>query len=205
MKITRKMSPVLFGLVAVLVGMSMMGAAISVIVSNVPTPNKVTVSPNLPVTLTQDDVDVTGLGFSANDYPALTDTLEASVGQIYDTRITVAATAELQNVVIYFKVVKTDASDIPIRIDATDLSVKEFNDREGADAPDSDAWIPLHLESYGDYVLGYFENNRNGIHMGSTFNEAYCFIITFASEGVYTFSWYAESQDGKAAPIENST
>jgi hypothetical protein len=201
MKITKKMSPILFGLVAVLVGCSMMGAAISVIVSTAPTPSVATVTIADAISMSKADTDSSTMGLWAQNYPYLGDAVTPAVGATYDINITASSTAALQNVVFYFKVTKTDVDGTtPVLINPTDLVVKEFQENISASH-----WIPLDLESYGDYVLGTFAvadtypETANGVSVTAGWSDSWAFMVQFTTVGVYTFEWYAASPSSPTA------
>ncbi|MDD1771501.1 MAG: hypothetical protein LUQ09_01125 [Methanomassiliicoccales archaeon] len=173
-----------------------MGAAVSVIVTQNHVTNT-TATGAEPVTLVQSsDATVRDKGFMTNEYTALTDNAVTTIGCINDTQLNVTTTQNLANAVMVFKITKT-VGGVAALINSTDIAVKEYQavNTGGVWANDTH-WIPIHLESYGDYVLGYFENDQNGIELTTNMIVEYYFIISFVESGTYQFSWEVLSQDG---------
>ncbi len=225
MKITRKMSPILFGLVAVMIGCSMMGAAISVIVSSGTSTNEVVIgNPNSVLFTDPADADLAALGVAhptadlGNDYPGIedyADNINTAEGTIYDTMTTVTCESSYDNMVIAIKITNADGTAVR----STDVSLKECfvtditastngEDDVGTISPNPNAplvhWVPIHLETYGDYLLGYVENNINGFDVSpadaaTPFTFDLYYVVTFAVSGEYTISWEVVSQDGSNA------
>lgn len=200
MKLTRKASPILFGLVAVLVGCSMMGAAISVLVSTNPASSTATVTIDKALTLEKGDATSNGLGLWNQEFPYLGDAVTPAVGATYDTKITARSSADLQNVVFYFKITKTDVDGNPALIQSTDVVVKEYYQNSSMYH-----WIPLDLESYGDYVLGTFSYDTaypgtgNGVSVTAGWSDWWAFQLQFTTTGVFTVDWYASSPSSATA------
>ena len=195
MKVTRKISPMLMGVVAVLVGCSMMGAAVSVIISQTPSSSVANVTVAKAITMTKGDVDTNGLGFCGQDYPYLDDLVTPAVGATYDIMIKARTSADLPNVVFYFKITKTAVDEVtPAQILASDVVVKEYQGNIS-----TSHWTPLSLESYGDYVLGTFAltsgypSTANGMTLTAGWSDAWAFTVQFTTTGAYTFEWYATS------------
>jgi hypothetical protein len=197
MKLSKKMSPMVFGLIAILIGCSTMGAAVSVIVTQNHVTNT-TATGTEPVTLVQSEAIVLDKGFMTNEYTALTDNAVTTIGCINDTKLTVTTSQNLANAVMVFKITKT-VGGVAALINSTDIAVKEYQAVDDGGVWTNDThWIPIHLESYGDYVLGYFENDQNGIALTTTMTVEYYFIVSFVESGTYAFNWEVLSQDGSA-------
>lgn len=183
------MSPILFGVVAILVGCSMMGAAISVLVSTTPTPSVASVDVAKGVLLAKSDPGSLNEGFLQQQYSYLDDACTPSVGSVYEVRInatTDPSMSELKNVVFYFKVTKDNGAGNPEMMNSTDLVVRQYNV-----TTNDGRWNQVDLESYGDYVLGSVSNLRNGYDVNSSFAQTWDFTVQFTELGHYHFDWYA--------------
>lgn len=196
MKLTRKMSPLLMGLVAVLVGCSMMGAALSVLVSTNPASSVATVTIDKALTLQKWDSTTLGKGMWAQEYPFLDDAVTPAVGSTYDINITARSSAVLENVYFFFKITKLDVTGVtPQLILSSDVVVKEYQGNHS-----TTHWDQLDLESYGDYLLGSFmvyDRDTNlvpdGVAVTAGWSDVYSFMVQFTTTGEYTFDWYASS------------
>jgi len=201
MKITRKMSPMLLALVAVLIGCSMMASALSVIVSQGPASSVATVTVADAITLSKADATTNGLGLWSQEMPYLGDATTPAVGATYDVQITARSSAALPNVVFYFKITKTDVDGTtPVLIQPSDVIVKEYQQNIS-----TSHWNLLDLESYGDYLLGSFlidesvETTYQSVSVSDGWSDVYVFLVQFANTGVYTFDWYAASPSSPTA------
>ena len=150
MKVTKKLSPILLAVVAVVVGCSMIGAATTVLVTSATAPTTTTATVaagSYPVTLAASAVGTDEASYNVAEMPLASDgtlnTVTPDIGTVYATDITMTVSDDdLQNLVFYLMIQNTAT------ISSSDVSVNVYSTAFG-----TGNWYPVTFESYGNYVL----------------------------------------------------
>ncbi len=217
MKVTKKLSPILLAVVAVVVGCSMIGAATTVMLTQSSTSVTATVG-TYPVSITaaaptgsEGGSDVTFDTITPDTTGTAVETPE--IGTVYGTDITMATTADLNDLHLYLYILNT-GSDL---MTPSDVSVQLYFQGQ---TPANACWYPVSFESFGDYMLadiplstsqiagllpGVSGTNSAGTAVPSGFSMTWTFALEFSVAGTYDIEWYAVNSGSVVSSATSTT